>query len=77
LVGFPQCGTYEPADFAEDDGGSDARKRGFVWRDQGCCAAEEVVARRFSLIARSPGALTPIGAVHIQAIRSYLPRRRS
>jgi molecular chaperone GrpE (heat shock protein) len=40
--------TYEPADFAEDDGRIVMRvKRGFVWRDQ-VLRPEEVVARRFS-----------------------------
>ena len=40
--------TFEPADFAEDDGRIVMRvKRGFLWRDQ-VLRPEEVVARRFS-----------------------------
>jgi molecular chaperone GrpE (heat shock protein) len=40
--------TYEPADFAEDDGRIVMRvKRGFVWRDQ-VLRPEEVVAKRFA-----------------------------
>ena len=40
--------SYEPADFAEDDGRIVMRiKRGFVWRDQ-VLRPEEVVAKRFS-----------------------------
>ncbi len=39
--------SYEPADFAEDDGRIVMRtKRGFVWRDQ-VLRPEEVVAKRF------------------------------
>jgi len=40
--------SYEPADFAEDDGRIVMRvRRGFVWRDQ-VLRPEEVVAKRFS-----------------------------
>lgn len=40
--------SYEPADFAEDDGRVVMRvKRGFVWRNQ-VLRPEEVVAKRFS-----------------------------
>jgi len=40
--------SYEPADFAEDDGRIVMRvKRGFLWRDQ-VLRPEEVVAKRFS-----------------------------
>ena len=40
--------SYEPSDFAEDDGRIVMRvRRGFVWRDQ-VLRPEEVVARRFS-----------------------------
>ncbi|MEP6936648.1 MAG: nucleotide exchange factor GrpE [Chthoniobacterales bacterium] len=40
--------TYEPADFAEEDGQIVMRvKRGFLWRDQ-VLRPEEVVAKRFS-----------------------------
>ena len=40
--------TYEPADFAEDEGRIVMRlKRGFLWRDQ-VLRAEEVVAKRFA-----------------------------
>lgn len=39
--------SYEPADFAEDDGRIVMRlKRGFLWRDQ-LIRAEEVIAKRF------------------------------
>jgi molecular chaperone GrpE (heat shock protein) len=45
---FHKVVTYEPSDFAEDDGRIVMRvKRGFVWRDQ-VLRPEEVVARRFS-----------------------------
>jgi molecular chaperone GrpE (heat shock protein) len=45
---FHKVVTYEPADFAQDDGRIVMRvKRGFVWRDQ-VLRPEEVVARRFS-----------------------------
>jgi molecular chaperone GrpE (heat shock protein) len=45
---FHKVVTYEPADFAEDEGRIVMRvKRGFVWRDQ-ILRPEEVVARRFS-----------------------------
>jgi molecular chaperone GrpE (heat shock protein) len=45
---FHRVVTYEPADFAEDDGRIVMRvKRGFVWRDQ-VLRPEEVVAKRFS-----------------------------
>ena len=40
--------SYEPAEFAEDDGRIVMRvKRGFIWRDQ-VLRPEEVVAKRFS-----------------------------
>jgi molecular chaperone GrpE (heat shock protein) len=40
--------SYEPADFAEDEGRIVMRvKRGFLWRDQ-VLRPEEVVAKRFS-----------------------------
>jgi molecular chaperone GrpE (heat shock protein) len=40
--------SYEPSDFAEDDGRIVMRvRRGFVWRDQ-VLRPEEVVARRFA-----------------------------
>jgi molecular chaperone GrpE (heat shock protein) len=39
--------SYEPADFAEDDGRIMMRlRRGFLWRDQ-VLRPEEVVAKRF------------------------------
>jgi len=45
---FHRVVSYEPADFAEDDGRIVMRvKRGFVWRDQ-VLRPEEVVAKRFS-----------------------------
>jgi molecular chaperone GrpE (heat shock protein) len=45
---FHRVVSYEPADFAEDDGRIVMRvKRGFVWRDQ-ILRPEEVVAKRFS-----------------------------
>jgi molecular chaperone GrpE (heat shock protein) len=40
--------SFEPADFAEEDGQIIMRvKRGFLWRDQ-VLRPEEVVAKRFS-----------------------------
>lgn len=40
--------SYEPADYAEDDGRIVMRlKRGFLWRDQ-LIRPEEVIAKRFS-----------------------------
>ncbi len=45
---FHKVVSYEPADFAEDDGRIVMRiKRGFIWRDQ-VLRPEEVVAKRFS-----------------------------
>ena len=45
---FHRVVSYEPADFAEDDGRIVMRvKRGFVWRDQ-VLRPEEVVAKRFA-----------------------------
>jgi len=45
---FHRVVSYEPADFAEDDGRIVMRvKRGFLWRDQ-VLRPEEVVAKRFS-----------------------------
>jgi molecular chaperone GrpE (heat shock protein) len=45
---FHRVVTYEPADFAEEDGRIVMRvKRGFLWRDQ-VLRPEEVVAKRFS-----------------------------
>ena len=45
---FHRVVTYEPADFAEDDGRIVMRvKRGFLWRDQ-VLRPEEVVAKRFA-----------------------------
>ncbi len=45
---FHRVISYEPADFAEDDGRIVLRlKRGFVWRDQ-VLRPEEVVAKRFN-----------------------------
>ncbi|MEY2497904.1 MAG: hypothetical protein QOD12_1460 [Verrucomicrobiota bacterium] len=44
---FHRVVSYEPADFAEDDGRIVMRvKRGFLWRDQ-VLRPEEVVAKRF------------------------------
>jgi molecular chaperone GrpE (heat shock protein) len=44
---FHRVVTYEPADYAEDDGRIVMRvKRGFLWRDQ-VLRPEEVVAKRF------------------------------
>lgn len=44
---FHRVVSYEPADFAEDDGLIVMRmKRGFIWRDQ-VLRPEEVVAKRF------------------------------
>jgi molecular chaperone GrpE (heat shock protein) len=44
---FHRVVSYEPADFAEDDGRIVLRvKRGFLWRDQ-VLRPEEVVAKRF------------------------------
>ncbi|MDQ6861020.1 MAG: nucleotide exchange factor GrpE [Verrucomicrobiota bacterium] len=44
---FHRVISYEPADFAEDDGRIVMRlKRGFIWRDQ-VLRPEEVVAKRF------------------------------
>ncbi|MGI9088717.1 MAG: nucleotide exchange factor GrpE [Chthoniobacterales bacterium] len=45
---FHRVVSYEPADFAEDDGRIVMRvKRGFIWHDQ-VLRPEEVVAKRFS-----------------------------
>jgi molecular chaperone GrpE (heat shock protein) len=45
---FHRVVSYEPADFAEDDGRIVMRvKRGFLWRDQ-VLRPEEVVAKRFT-----------------------------
>lgn len=45
---FHRVVSYEPADFAEEDGQVVMRvKRGFLWRDQ-ILRPEEVVAKRFS-----------------------------
>jgi molecular chaperone GrpE (heat shock protein) len=45
---FHRVVSYEPADFAEDDGRILMRvKRGFLWRDQ-VLRPEEVVAKRFT-----------------------------
>lgn len=45
---FHRVVSYEPADFAEEDGRIVMRvKRGFLWRDQ-VLRPEEVVAKRFS-----------------------------
>ncbi len=45
---FHKIVSYEPADFAEDDGRIVLRvKRGFIWREQ-VLRPEEVVAKRFS-----------------------------
>ncbi|MBA2623593.1 MAG: nucleotide exchange factor GrpE [Chthoniobacterales bacterium] len=45
---FHKVVSYEPANFAEDDGRIVLRiKRGFIWRDQ-VLRPEEVVAKRFS-----------------------------
>jgi molecular chaperone GrpE (heat shock protein) len=45
---FHRVVSYEPADFAEDDGLIVMRlKRGFIWREQ-VLRPEEVVAKRFS-----------------------------
>jgi molecular chaperone GrpE (heat shock protein) len=44
---FHRVVSYEPSDFAEDDGRIVMRvKRGFLWRDQ-VLRPEEVVAKRF------------------------------
>ena len=44
---FHQVVSYEPADFAEDDGRIVMRvKRGFIWRGK-VLRPEEVVAKRF------------------------------
>jgi molecular chaperone GrpE (heat shock protein) len=44
---FHRVVSYEPADFAEEDGRIIMRvKRGFLWRDQ-VLRPEEVVAKRF------------------------------
>lgn len=46
--GLHKVVTYEPADFAEDDGRIVMRlKRGFIWREQ-TLRPEEVVAKRFN-----------------------------
>ena len=46
---FHRVVSYEPADFAEEDGRIVMRiKRGFLWRDQ-VLRPEEVVAKRFQL----------------------------
>jgi molecular chaperone GrpE (heat shock protein) len=44
---FHRVVSYEPSDFAEDEGRIVMRvKRGFLWRDQ-ILRPEEVVAKRF------------------------------